>query len=128
MFKFYLHGNSFIPALLHGEKKVKDLVVGDKVLCSHHNDLIVTSLLDISSEEYSNWSKVTLSDDSEIILDRSIPLELNKTFLSLNDKEVKVVSIKDYNKTSKAYKIKLEDSFDDIYINDIPLNGFIDND
>ena len=119
----YLHGMSTLSVLIHGEKRVKDLVIGDKVLCSYNEQDILSTVIDITTEDYNNWSKITYSDGQEVIFDREVIFTVSQEIESLLDKNIVINNIKDYNKTSKAYKITLEDSFDFIYINDISIKG-----
>lgn len=120
----YLHGTSTLSVLLYGEKKAKDLVIGDKILCCIENQVTLLSVISIETEDYNNWSKVTYSNEEEVIFDRQISLDTNQKFESLLDEDVIISHIKDYNKTSKGYKIILEDSFDDIYINNIFIKDY----
>ena len=119
----YLHGMSTLSVLIYGEKRVKDLVIGDKVLCSYNEQDTLSTVIDITTEDYNNWSKVTYSNGQEVIFDREIIFTINQGVESLLDENIIISNIKDYNKTSKAYKIILEDSFDFIYINDISIKG-----
>ena len=119
----YLHGMSTLSVLIYGEKRVKDLVIGDKVLCSYNEQDTLSTVIDITTEDYNNWSKVTYSNGQEVIFDREIIFTINQGVESLLDENIVISNIKDYNKTSKAYKIILEDSFDFIYINDISIKG-----
>ena len=114
---------STLSVLIHGEKKVKDLVIGDKVLCSYNEQDILSTVIDITTEDYNNWSKITYSDGQEVIFDREVIFTVSQEIESLLDKNIVINNIKDYNKTSKAYKITLEDSFDFIYVNDISIKG-----
>ena len=119
----YLHCMSVLPVLVYGEKKVKDLVVGDKTLCSVGTHFTPIPITQIESEDYGNWFKITYSNGEELIFDREIPFSIGQRFETLSEEEITISSIKNYNKVSKAYKIKLKDSFDDIYINDILIKG-----
>lgn len=119
----YLHGMSTLSVLTYGEKKVKDLVIGDRVLCSYNGQDVLSTITNIITEDYNNWSKIVYSDGQEVIFDRKVIFTVNQEIESLLDKNIVINNIKHYNKTSKAYKITLEDSFDFIYINDISIKG-----
>lgn len=117
----YLHGMSTLSVLIYGEKRVKDLVIGDRVLCSYKGQDVLSTITNIITEDYNNWSKITYSNGQEVIFDREVIFTVNQEVESLLDENIVIINIKDYNKTSKAYKITLEDSFDFIYTNDISI-------
>lgn len=103
-----IHKDSVFSVLQAGERKAKDLSVGDRVLCVKGGEYTLNTITEVTSEPYSEWSKVLDS-----VFDRTLSLS---ELYSLETDEMVQVEPKDYNKTSNAYLVSLEEEYDSIVI------------
>ena len=132
MFK-YLHGNSTVSSLHDGETKIRDLKPNDLILCNNLDnntaEVYLKPVLELSTFSYNNWYKIILSNDEEYIFDRDTLLTNNKKFNDLDTMEridvlgedLYISTIKQYNKTSKAYILTIEESFNILYLNNLGI-------
>lgn len=132
MFK-HLHGNSIVSSLYDGETKIKDLKPNDLILCNtldnNTAEVYLKPVLELSTFSYNNWYKIILSNDEEYIFDRDTLLTNNKKFNDLDTMEridvlgedLYISTIKQYNKTSKAYILTIEENFNILYLNNLGI-------
>ena len=112
----HLHGMSLITTSLYGEKKVKDLVIGDNILVSDDGiNFCLATIKSIHQEDYDTWSKLTFND-TEVILDKESIIDTNITLL---DEEIANYLTKDYSRPSRASILELNSNPKYIFINDI---------
>ena len=137
----YIHSTSSLSVLGVGDKKLKDLVITDKILVSKKDNINICDLVpikSISTEQHNIWYKIQYTTEESFIFDRTSLVYLNKLYLfkdidrfkslenNFFDEQTYQLDFKEYNKLSLDYIIEIEGDYDILYINGVAIyNGLL---
>ena len=137
----YIHSTSSLSVLGVGDKKLKDLVITDKILVSKKDNINICDLVpikSISTEQHNIWYKIQYTTEESFIFDRTSLVYLNKLYLfkdidrfkslenTFFDEQTYQLDFKEYNKLSLDYIIEIEGDYDILYINGVAIyNGLL---